>query len=816
MEKATSPTQSEWHIKVDSIFKILTPMWPLSTFIATNHIDGLTGEQFDDAIFIIEEKLGARGYLPLSEYRKMYEDGQISKAAMDKAFNKAEFKERHSPLKNTLIIHTIGERLDTEYGTTVIASTNSQLAKWCAAYLDDIQCQWQMPRKHLGLFAAWRELSPFDPPAGLRSSKPWKQLLKSMPADANAVISQCLSRLKVSSHLKELYLERHVCHLPGWAAHLKWRAGNLGEQILVDYLAIRLIYECFFLEELARRKKLSSQSILNLLHDAEEREITMEDAVNKLSARHYGAAWQEALEETYRSKLLTTLEGETKTVDHPKAESQLVFCIDVRSEPMRRHLETLPEVKTFGFAGFFGIPACVKDHGSERAIELCPVLLKPSKLVEETINPQSPVKAVAAMEKKTMLAQLFILRKKLKSSLAGTFGMVEQMGIFSLLPLLKRTFAPGMVSPTLESKTHFATQSGTVLSFRGEGRFSTEELVTIAAGNLKAIGLTKNFAPVVAFIGHHGQSANNPFASALDCGACGGNSGRQSARLAAAIMNDGEVREGLKETGINIPDETVFIAGEHNTTTGAILFTDLPTMSEKHMNALKNLTEKAAAFQGGGQSTARLPTSIIQSLNRPTVRAQDWAQVFPEWGLAGNAAFIAAPRDLTSGINLDGRAFLHSYICEEDHDNKVLELIMTAPMVVAHWINMQYYLSSVDNRVFGSGTKTVHNVVSDFGVLSGCGTDLRLGLPSQSIFEEEGKLRHPPLRLTVILRAEADNIDSILDRHENLARLVRGEWLKIISINPQDGSFLELTEKRNWVKVQSLISYRLCQASEKY
>ena len=46
-----------------------------------------------------------------------------------------------------------------------------------------------------------------------------------------------------------------------------------------------------------------------------------------------------------------------KNVLQPKVKAQAVFCIDVRSEVIRRNIETSnPEIETLGFAGFFGLP----------------------------------------------------------------------------------------------------------------------------------------------------------------------------------------------------------------------------------------------------------------------------------------------------------------------------------------------------------------------------------------------------------------------------------------------------------------------------
>ena len=54
---------------------------------------------------------------------------------------------------------------------------------------------------------------------------------------------------------------------------------------------------------------------------------------------------------------------------------------------------------------------------------------------------------------------------------------------------------------------------------------------------------------------------------------------------------------------------------------------------------------------------------------------------------------LVAPRERTRGMNLEGRSFLHDYDWRSDEGDAVLELVMTAPMVVANWINLQYLAS---------------------------------------------------------------------------------------------------------------------------
>jgi uncharacterized protein YbcC (UPF0753/DUF2309 family) len=477
---------------------------------------------------------------------------------------------------------------------------------------------------------------------------------------------------------------------------------------------------------------------------------------------------------------------------------QLVFCIDVRSEPVRRSLEAIDNYATYGFAGFFGFAMRLQPLSSKQSLDLCPVLFSPDKNVRETVGPgcaefkQSSFSGMKGRAQnlasvQALLASSIQLRKRLKSSLIGAFGLVETFGLWSTLPLVGRTFWPqGFQRFFNNVKEQFFPSPLTHLD---TSAFSLDEKIALAEGCLKGIGITENFAKVVVFCGHKSTSTNNPYASALDCGACGGNSGGHSAKLAVQILNQPDVRLGLLEKGLVIPSTTVFVAAEHDTTDDRFELFNIEESfgfdgdQAQIIAQLKKDLEVAGAVVRT-ERMARLPKSVIEGFNSTSVRGTDWAQVAPEWGLVGNAAFIAAPRSLTKGINLRGRTFLHSYDQSKDRGHAVLEIIMTAPLVVAQWINMQYYLSTVDNDVFGSGSKVLHNVVGDFGVMKGAYGDLQLGLPWQSVMAPDGSREHEPMRLLAVIQASREAIDQVLSKHQAVADLVKNRWIRLVAVEP--------------------------------
>jgi len=262
------------------------------------------------------------------------------------------------------------------------------------------------------------------------------------------------------------------------------------------------------------------------------------------------------------------------------------------------------------------------------------------------------------------------------------------------------------------------------------------------------------------------------------------------------VLNDPAVRAGLRSRGIDVADSTQFIAGLHNTTTDELVLYDTDLLPASHADdatalrgwrddaGVRALAERATSL--GLADRANDPSALRQAVSE---RTRDWAQVRPEWGLVDCASFIVAPRSRSRHLRLDGRSFLHDDAWPLDPDFKVLELIMTAPMVVTNWINLQYHASSVDHRRYGSGNKVLHNVVGgNVGVFEGNGGDLRIGLPLQSVHDGE-RLRHTPLRLSVFIQAPQQSIDDIIVRHATVCHLLHHEWLHLFRLDDVEGAW---------------------------
>ncbi|MBY0425017.1 MAG: DUF2309 domain-containing protein, partial [Cytophagales bacterium] len=370
--------------------------------------------------------------------------------------------------------------------------------------------------------------------------------------------------------------------------------------------------------------------------------------------------------------------------------------------------------------------------------------------------------------------------KSFKAGAVTCFGFVSPTGISYLPKLFTDTFGwtRPVSHPDEDGLTQNISKKKTISLAIGKLHEDSlgipiEQQVQMAKNALHAMSLTKNFSDWVLIVGHGSTSVNNPHATGLDCGACGGHTGEANAKVAAAVLNNAVVRQHLVSENIIIPESTRFLACLHDTTTDEVVIYNEDQVPEDKKDELDEL-KKSLALAGHVARTERAFRMSKDTLGSVDAfiksRSNDWSQVRPEWGLAGCQSFIVAPRERTKGLDLGGKSFLHTYRWNEDPGFAILELIMTAPMVVTSWINLQYYASTVDNEIFGAGNKTLHNVTSGLGVLEGYSGDLRVGLPIQSVHDGE-KYQHEPLKLQVVIEAPIGAMNHILEKHTSVRNL---------------------------------------------
>ena len=811
------------------------PLWPLSQFVAVNPFLGWSDHHFLDAA----RRLGlvAHGdvFLPSDDYAEQIDQGRLTQKDLDAALRpehqalpddwirtsqitdlmslKSALKEKPADLEPDRVF-TFAEHIDRENGSQWNSLIVEEISKWCSVYFDQGQSTWRMPWEDLTLWDAWREAAQNDLNPELNGLPQFRPFVRSLPLEPRQAIQASLEALGVSEESTAVFLHRQLMTISGWSSYVQFlvreksMAGQTDES-LIDLLAIRLSYDWAIRQHRNADVKLGFAWKTHLQRLAESTTpIPRKDIARYLAMR--------ALENSYQRQLIGQIRSRSGIPKvHPERKQlQAVFCIDVRSEVFRRALEAQSEeIETVGFAGFFGMAVEYIPLGMANGRAQCPVLLTPKFQIREGLPEADSESERKILSRQRLRRSVSEAWRSFQTSAISCFSFVETVGLGYGLKLIGEMVSSMGVYGPAPSKSdasqvgpQIAKAKATPSCHRPTG-LNEEEQLELAAGALRNMGLTRNFARFVLICGHGSTTHNNPYASGLDCGACGGHAGDVNARVAARILNQPSVRKGLVASGIAIPEDTLFLAGLHNTTTDEVELFDIEDLSPSDAAQVAILrgwlarasrecrneraltlgigTDGSSATDAGEKAAGRrFHSAGGETVDSEVItRSRDWAQVRPEWGLAGNAAFIAAPRERTKGLNLGGRTFLHNYDASNDPDRSILTLILTAPMVVASWINLQYYASTVNNRLFGSGNKVIHNVVGRFGVWQGNGGDLQTGLPLQSLHDGQ-KWRHEPIRLSVFVEARRQDIQQVLDSHAQVRDLVRNGWVLLIALEP--------------------------------
>ncbi|MDQ5921681.1 MAG: uncharacterized protein QG673_1740 [Pseudomonadota bacterium] len=796
--------------------KYVPTYWPLQSFIATNPLFNLIEQPLDECLSDLGKYIDINGSESIQQYHQYYMNGEISLHNLELAIR--EFlSDKHldsnyaTVLQNTLInpqvqhdleyaFNKSNQMISILYSNQVAKDKNHiqserikvKLIKFLADFLDLGQAKWDMPVRSDNLYLAWREYSIVE-------DKYIRQSIEESPIDSEKAIEFLLTKLGIPAKCTEQYLIEILFQVLGWCSIIKWLEERPDNPYIKRTASIADVLAIWLNSEYALLLKHNwtftihanlNQSCDNAIHEILKKFITNEVVLGMLNRYTICLIWQRAHELNYRNQLIDKINTSIKTTKDDKyiPSAQFLFCIDTRSEGMRRKLEFIGNYATFGFAGFFGIGFKLFDEQSGACSFQCPAIVVPEITLNNKIQPQPPLKKL-----QTAISTIF---NKTKSECFAPLILFDILGGWFSMGLIGKTLMPAKINKLFKKSPASTYSNKSINIYQSSGGcnpqgcnpegfnpdgFNPEILAEKANFVLSAIGLKTNFAPFVFICGHIAQSENNPFQASLDCGACGGNGGITNSIVFCQALNDQKVRDILKtKYNIVIPESTFFVSASHNTTTDEFDYYNLDSMDEVQH---KLFTPISLAISHAGALLREERLRCLFGEANVDERKSNWAELVPEMALANNAAFIIAPRDLTANLHLERRTFLHSYDPDLDQDGEILNFIFNAPVIVGHWINSQYYFSTTDMDTYGAGNKAIHNVVGKFGVMEGNFSDYKIGLPLQSV-AYKNKLVHQPLRLLVVVYAKQKQIDKILANSPILAAMFRGRWAHLEVIEP--------------------------------
>lgn len=724
---------------------------------------------------------------------------------------------------------------------------NDLLIRFVGAFLDQGLASTEMPLRDEGFYLAFCTLygqSFGSPNRWIRGLADELRRLAGQKISPLESVLESLQWLGVRSDEWQDFLSATLLALRGWGGMVRQielrgdRAVHpVPEGSLVEFLAIRLLLDRFAVVHIARNAmrftgplgelrdalyrrldqswlpsveqraflvfKLAqvpglSPDVLHRLHKQEWSTIVREiEAFTGLERRRiFHLAYERRF--TEQSLDAIAIHSRQNWGRPPAPDFQVTCCLDEREESFRRHLEEIaPNVETFGLAGFYSVAMYYRGAADAHFTPLCPVVVRPQHwVVEEVGAGHEEVHNRRAKTRRALGSATHHLHRGSRSIASGTL-LSGFVGVLATFPLVARILFPRVaarirrhlahiVQPPPVTRLQIERQAATCGPENGHVGFTVEEMTALAERLLRDMGLTSGFARLVLLLGHGSDSLNNPYNSAYNCGACGGSAGGPNARAMAQILNDPRVRAGLLRRGLEVPAETVFIGGQHNTCNETVTYLDRDRIPPSHLDIFRRARHaiEAACDRNAHERCRRFmsaPLTLSFKAARQHVeeRSEDLAQTRPELGHATNALTIVGRREWTRGLFLDRRAFLTSYDpMQDDAEFSILTRILQAVFPVCAGINLEYYFSKVDNYGYGSGTKLPHNLASLLGVMDGPASDLRTGLPWQMVEI------HEPVRSLFIIETTPAAMLHIMGREKAIGRLCRNGWIQLAVLHP--------------------------------
>ncbi len=438
---------------ITEALKRIPPLWPLEHFVAVNPFLGFTDRPFAEASATLRRTLGHAPVQAPSLYLDAWEKGEITPEHLatftDEVWTQEKLVAALSESTGVPPIATFADVLDQRLPHAHWARfVSEEVAKWCAVHFDRNQTTWLSPWKGLGLFSAWKAAAVHDRKPESFGLPGFRKFVGGLPVDPADAVGKCLELLAPQGVELADFLHRQLAGNSGWAGHVQYLVREdamrgTENRALLDFLAVRLAYDAALLNGFGNDQALVSAW--------EQQKPVSNSGTDTALAR-----WQSAYEAGYQKNLAADLVEQPASNSAERAPVQAVFCIDVRSEIVRRHLEAaLPGAHTLGFAGFFGFPVAHQPACAGKSAPRCPVLLVPPI--------ESSEKSPANTDR--MLAEKGAW-KAFQNSATSCFTFVESLGL---------AFGAKLISSREKA-------NGTAPPRPGMADLSTEERAALAEG----------------------------------------------------------------------------------------------------------------------------------------------------------------------------------------------------------------------------------------------------------------------------------------------------------------------------------------------